>query len=46
MSSKNWKKKAIGIALIYLAPIALKYVRNKLEDYQKRKSVSSMEQLI
>lgn len=46
MKSNNWKKKAVGIALIYLAPIALKFVRNKLEDYQKRKSVSSMEQLI
>lgn len=46
MSSSNWKKKLIGAALIYLAPVALKFVRKKLESYQKNKSVSSMEQLI
>ncbi|MDQ0594340.1 hypothetical protein QFZ37_002709 [Chryseobacterium ginsenosidimutans] len=46
MRSSNWKKKALGAALIYLAPIALKFVRKKLETYQKNKSVSSMEQLI
>lgn len=42
----SWKKKAIGLALIYLAPIALKYVRRKLEDYQRNRTASSMEQLI
>lgn len=46
LTSSNWKKKLIGAALIYLAPYALKFVRKKLENYQKTKSVSSMEQLI
>ncbi|SDR12770.1 hypothetical protein SAMN05421664_3686 [Chryseobacterium soldanellicola] len=46
MKSPNWKKKMLGVAMIYLAPIALKFVRKKLESYQKNKSVSSMEQLI
>jgi phosphoribosyl-ATP pyrophosphohydrolase len=46
MSSSNWKKKLLGAALIYLAPIALRLIRKKLESYQKNKSVSSMEQLI
>ncbi|MEN4762427.1 MULTISPECIES: phosphoribosyl-ATP pyrophosphatase [unclassified Chryseobacterium] len=46
MKSSNWKKKLLGAAMIYLAPIALKYVRKQLESYQKNKSVSSMEQLI
>jgi hypothetical protein len=46
MKSSNWKKKLVGAAMIYIAPIALKYVRKKLENYQKNKSVSSMEQLI
>ncbi|WP_265427719.1 phosphoribosyl-ATP pyrophosphatase [Chryseobacterium sp. YIM B08800] len=46
MKSSNWKKKVLGAALIYVAPIALKFVRKKLENYQKTKSVSSMEQLI
>lgn len=46
MKSSNWKKKILGAALIYVAPIALKFVRKKLENYQKTKSLSSMEQLI
>jgi len=46
IKSPNWKKKLIGVAMIYLAPIALKFVRKKLEHYQKNKSVSSLEQLI
>ncbi|MCD0478342.1 phosphoribosyl-ATP pyrophosphatase [Chryseobacterium sp. LC2016-29] len=46
MKSSNWKKKILGAALIYVAPMALKFVRKKLEAYQKTKSVSSMEQLI
>ena len=41
-----WKKKLLGIALIYIAPFALRFIRKKLEEYQKNKSVSSMEQLI
>ena len=44
--SGNWKKKVIGMAVVYLAPYALRFIREKLEDYQKNKSVSSMEQII
>ncbi len=44
--NSSWKKKAIGLALIHLAPIALKFVRKKLEDYQRNKTTSSLEQLI
>ena len=46
LASSSWKKKAIGLALIYVAPIVLKYVREKLEEYQKNKVSSSFEQLI
>ncbi len=46
MASSNWKKKAIGLALIYVAPIALKFIREKLEQYQKNKATSSLEKLI
>ncbi|MCY0968447.1 phosphoribosyl-ATP pyrophosphatase [Chryseobacterium wangxinyae] len=46
LRSSNWKKKVLGAVLIYIAPMALKFVRTKLEAYQKTKSVSSMEQLI
>jgi len=46
MRSSNWKKKILGAALIYVAPMALRFLRSKLEAYQKTKSVSSLEQLI
>ena len=46
LRSSNWKKKVLGAVLIYVAPMALKFLRKKLEAYQKSKSVSSMEQLI
>lgn len=46
MKSTSLKKKLIGAALIYIAPVALRMVRKKLEEYQKNKSVSSLEKLI
>ena len=46
MKSSNWKKKLVGLALIYVAPIALKYAREKLEDYSRNKAAESLEKLI
>ena len=46
LKNSNWKKKAIGLALVYVAPIAIRYAIKKLEEYQKNKSISSLEQLI
>ncbi|KQR94683.1 phosphoribosyl-ATP pyrophosphatase [Chryseobacterium sp. Leaf180] len=44
--SSNWKKKVLGAVIIYLVPSALKFLRKRLENYQRSKSLSSMEQLI
>ncbi len=46
LSGTSWKKKAIGLALIYVAPVVLKMVRERLEDYQRNKTTSSMQHLI
>ena len=46
LQHNSWKKKLIGLALIYLAPIALRFIRKKIEEYQKSKTTSSFEQLI
>ncbi len=46
LNNTNWKKKAIGLALIYIAPIALKYIREQLEEYSHKKTTSSLEKLI
>ncbi|WP_226064732.1 phosphoribosyl-ATP pyrophosphatase [Kaistella polysaccharea] len=46
MQASSWKKKLIGLALIYLAPIALRFIRTKIEEYQKSRTTSSFEQLI
>ena len=44
--NKSWKKKLIGLALIYLAPFALRFIRKKIDEYQTSKTTSSFEQLI
>ena len=46
LKSGNWKNKLVGLALVYLLPFALKFLRTKLEDFQKKQSLSSMEKLI
>ena len=46
LSNTSLKKKAIGLALIYVAPVVLKMVRERLEDYQRSRTTSSMQQLI
>lgn len=46
ISSASWKNKILGAALIYLLPIALKFARNKLEEYQRKQSISSIGKLI
>ncbi len=46
IKSKSWRNRILGLVLIYALPVALKYVRKELEEYQKNKSVSSLEKLI
>lgn len=46
LNSSNWKKKALGYAIIYLAPYAIKMMAKKGAEYRKKKSISSMEKLI
>ena len=46
LKKQSWKNKLFGLALIYLLPVAIKFISQKLEEYQKKKSISSMEQLI
>lgn len=44
--NKSWKKKVVGLALIYVAPYALRFVRKKLDEFQRNKTASSLEKLI
>ena len=46
LKNANWKKRAIGLALVYIAPIAIRFAIKKLEEYQRHSSVSSLEKLI
>jgi len=46
IKASSWKKRIIGLALIYAAPVVLKYTREKLIEYQKNKTASSLEKLI
>jgi len=40
------RKKLIGIALIYLAPFVLKFLREKLEEYEEREVLKSLEEIL
>lgn len=46
MKSKNWRDKLIGLALVYVLPMVLKSLRQQLESYQRRQSLSSMHKII
>lgn len=46
MKSSTWKKKLIGAALLYVAPVALKIITKKIDEYQKNKTTESIEKLI
>lgn len=46
VENTDWRKKLLGIAIIYCVPIILRYLREKLPDFQKNGRVSSLEQLI
>lgn len=46
MKSSTWKKKLVGAAIVYVAPLVLKYVSQKMSEYQKNKTAQSMEKLI
>ncbi|MBC7555443.1 MAG: hypothetical protein H7195_00590 [Chryseobacterium sp.] len=46
LENADWKKKLVGMALIYLAPSILRFIREKLQEFQKNGRISSMEQLI
>lgn len=46
ISDASWKNKILGAALIYLLPIGLRYARTKLEEYQRKRSISSIGKLI
>ena len=44
--NKNWKRKLLGLALIYIVPYLLKFIRKKLDNYQKSKTTASLQKLI
>lgn len=46
LANSSWKRKMIGMALIYLAPSLLKFIRENLQEFKKNGRVSSLEQLI
>ena len=46
LKNSNWKKKAIGLAMVYIAPMVIRFAINKADEYRKNKSISSFEQLI
>lgn len=46
MKSNSWRKKLIGLALVYVLPVVLRSLRTQLEAYQRKQSLSSMHKII
>lgn len=46
LQKRGWKGKLLGTAMVYLLPVAAKFISEKVENYQKKKSISSLEKLI
>lgn len=46
LKSDDWRSKLIGLALVYLLPIGLRFIREKLDDFSRRQATKSVEQLI
>lgn len=46
LRKKSWKNRLFGLAMVYLLPTAIKFASEKLEEYQRKKSISSLEKLI
>lgn len=42
----GWQNKLLGTAMVYLLPITIKFIGEKIDDYQRKKSFSSLEKLI
>lgn len=46
LMQSNWKRKIFGTAMVYLLPIAAKFISKKMDEYQRKKSISSLEKII
>lgn len=46
LRSNDWRSKLIGLALVYLLPVALRFLREKLDDFSRKQATRSVEQLI
>lgn len=43
---KSWKKKLIGVAFVYLTPFLLKFLREKLDEFQQKEILESLNKII
>lgn len=46
MKSGGIKNKIIGAVLLYAAPFALRFAQKKINEYQQKKSITSLEKII
>lgn len=43
---RSWKRKIIGVVIIYLAPFLLRFVREKLNEFQQKEVLESLNKII
>ncbi|MCW0490484.1 hypothetical protein OKE68_06865 [Riemerella anatipestifer] len=46
LKNPNWKKRAIGLLLVYVAPLVIRQLRTFLDDYQRKQTAKSINRLI
>ncbi|WP_161532010.1 hypothetical protein [Riemerella anatipestifer] len=46
LKNPNWKKRAIGLFLVYVAPLVIRQLRTFLDDYQRKQTAKSINRLI
>ncbi|MCO7354115.1 hypothetical protein [Riemerella anatipestifer] len=46
LNNPNWKKRVVGLILVYVAPIAIRKLRELLDDYQRKQTAKGINRLI
>ncbi|MDY3317446.1 hypothetical protein [Riemerella anatipestifer] len=46
LNNSSWKKRAIGLLLVYVAPVVIRKLRELLDDYQRKQTAKGINRLI
>ncbi|MDY3547114.1 hypothetical protein PG291_00655 [Riemerella anatipestifer] len=46
LNNSSWKKRAVGLLLVYVAPVVIRKLRELLDDYQRKQTAKGINKLI